>query len=201
MACHTCNLPFMALNMKNPTSVQAVTSGHNRDSYPSWSTIQYEFPELDGRAGFTMFWYDGSKRPPQDLFGDIQPDASGVLLLGDKGKLYAAGDYAQRGTQWIGVEPTDVDYPKSGAGNVEDRHVAEWFAGMQGGPAPTSNFPDYGGPLTETILLGNLAVYAANEAEVPGKTVQWDAANLVATNAPELAKVVKRDYREGWDLG
>ncbi|NIL95640.1 MAG: Gfo/Idh/MocA family oxidoreductase [Planctomycetales bacterium] len=200
MACHTCNLPFMALNMRNPTSVQAVTSGHDRDSYPSWSKIDFEFPELGGRAAFRMHWYDGSQLPPQSLFQDVKPAGSGVIIVGDKGTLYAAGDYAQKGTQWIGVEPTDVDYPKAGAGNIEDLHVAEWFAGMEGGSTPMSNFPDYAGPLTETILLGNLAVYAANQANVPGKKVAWDAANLVPTNAPELAQVVKRDYRDGWEL-
>src|SRR5207237_5564717 len=42
MACHTMNMPFMALDLRNPVSVQAQTSGHNRDSYPSWSIIRYE---------------------------------------------------------------------------------------------------------------------------------------------------------------
>ena len=53
---------------------------------------------------------------------------------------------------------------------------------------------DYAGPLTETILLGNLAVWA------DGKKIEWDAKNLVATNAPEVAKIVKKDYRPGWDF-
>jgi hypothetical protein len=58
-----------------------------------------------------------------------------------------------------------------------------------------SNFPDYSGPLTETILLGNLAVWAN------GKKIEWDAKELKATNAPEVMRVVKREYRSGWSLG
>ena len=59
--------------------------------------------------------------------------------------------------------------------------------------AATSNFQNYAGPLTETILLGNLAVYAAAGGE--GKKIEWDAEKLEATNAPEVAKIVKKDYR------
>ena len=44
MACHTVNLPFMALDLRNPTSVVATSSGTNHDSYPKVSKIIYEFP-------------------------------------------------------------------------------------------------------------------------------------------------------------
>jgi hypothetical protein len=56
-----------------------------------------------------------------------------------------------------------------------------------------SNFPDYAGPLTETVLLGNLAVWA-------GKKVEWDAKNLKATNAPEVEALIRPEYRKGWTL-
>ena len=68
----------------------------------------------------------------------------------------------------------------------------------EGKPAK-SNFPDYAGPLTETILLGNLAVWAAAEGGT-GKKIEWDAKNLAAKNAPEVAHVIKREYREGYTL-
>ena len=62
-------------------------------------------------------------------------------------------------------------------------------AGMQrptcSGKPAMSNFPDYAGPLVETMLLGNLAVWAANEAGQVGKKIEWDAKELKATNAPE----------------
>jgi hypothetical protein len=63
-----------------------------------------------------------------------------------------------------------------------------------------SNFPDYAGPLTETILLGNLAVAAAKEKEVAGKKIEWDSKELVAKNAPELAGIIKPTYRKGYTL-
>ncbi len=61
-----------------------------------------------------------------------------------------------------------------------------------------SNFTDYAGPLTETILLGNLAVYAA--ASGHGEKVEWDARNLKVKNLPDLEKIVQPPYREGYSL-
>ena len=60
------------------------------------------------------------------------------------------------------------------------------------GSAPLSGF-DYSGPFTETVLLGNLAVRL-------GKRIKWDGPNLRATNAPEAASIIKREYRKGWEV-
>jgi hypothetical protein len=43
------------------------------------------------------------------------------------------------------------------------------------------------------VLLGNLAVWA-------GTKIEWDAQNLVATNAPDVAPIIKREYRKGYAL-
>ena len=71
MACHTCNLPFMALNMRNPTAVEGHELGHNHDSYPATSKIKFEFPELDGRPAFTLHWSDKSQLPPEELYAEF----------------------------------------------------------------------------------------------------------------------------------
>lgn len=204
MACHTCNLPFMALNMRDPLSVEAETSGHNQDSYPEWSSIKFEFPELDGRAAFNLYWYDGTKKPPAELYAKFIEgttsegqsktlNASGCLLVGDKGTMYAGGDYAEAGIELSTDDPwLDVDYPKP-PGEPELGHVQEFYEAIHDrSKKPVSNIVDYGGPLTETILLGNLAVWK------PGK-VAWDAKALT-TPDPELMKIVKTEYRYGYEL-
>ena len=65
-------------------------------------------------------------------------------------------------------------------------------ADCRGGPAPSGNF-DYSGLLTEFVLLGNLAVRL-------GKKIDWDGKNMQATNAPEADALIRREYRQGWDL-
>jgi predicted dehydrogenase len=188
MACHTFNMPYMALDLRNPTSVVAETSGHNRDSYPKWSIIRFEFPATDKRPGLTSIWYDGGKRPAADLLDGKQPAESGSLVIGEKGKLYSPSDNGGD-RQWLGgVEEVEVPYPASPG------HFEEWVRAIKGGEPAMSNFPDYAGPLTETILLGNLAVWA------DGKKIEWNAKTLEATNAPEVRQIIQPEYRGSYSL-
>jgi predicted dehydrogenase len=194
MGCHEINMAFMGLDLRNPASVQAVTSGHNRDSYPSWSIVTYQFPAAASRKAVKLVWYDGGKTPPESLLDGHKPQrGGGMLCIGAKGKLHGAGRLS-------GVKPKDVKFPKSPG------HFAEWINAIRGGPAPMSNFPDYAGPLTETVLLGNLAVWAANEADstakepiAVGPTIQWDSENLRAQGVG-LESLIRPTYRQGYTL-
>lgn len=195
MACHTVNMPFMALDLRDPIGVQATTSGHNGDSYPKWSIITYDFPSNDQRPPCKMVWYDGGKKPSPDLFEGEQVSETGVLVIGTGGKLFAPGDYCEKGNKLLaGATEKQVTFEASPG------HFDEYVRAIKGGPPARSNFPDYAGPLTETILLGNLAVWAAPEADTLGKKIEWDARNLKATNAPEVASIVTPEYREGYKL-
>ncbi len=118
-----------------------------------------------------------------------------MLLIGDKGKLFAPGDYCEKPSKLLGgITAPEVEYEESPG------HFEEFARAVKGGPPARSNFENYAAPLTETILLGNLAVWAANEPESPGKKIEWDSANLTATNAPEVASVIKPEYHHGYKL-
>jgi len=188
MACHTMNMPFMGLDLRNPTSVQAQTSGHNQDSFPKWSIIQYEFPATAQRPALRLTWYDGGKLPPSELLEGRKAGGSGSLIIGDKGKLYTPADYGGGGELLGGASPVEVTFPQSPG------HFQEFVRAIKGGEAAMSNFPDYASPLTETVLLGNLAVWA------DGKKIEWDSKNLKAKNAPEVQHIVRAEYRKGWKL-
>jgi len=224
MACHTLNMPYMALDMRDPTSLQAVTSGHNMETYPSWSIITLDFPERNGRAAHKFMWYDGGKRPETAEFKKAeevclkrQADEktagkmrgtlrSGCFVLGDKGWLLAPGDYAGNGVYMEQAENPKVTYPESPG------HFQEWVNAIKGEGEAMSNLPNYAAPLTETVLLGNLAVWAAAGDQsaaareeqkvkgVQGKKIMWDAKNLTATNAPEVAHIIKPEYHNGYKL-
>jgi predicted dehydrogenase len=199
MACHTLNMSFMALNLRDPTSVVAETSGHNEETYPAKSKINFEFPAIGDRPALKMVWYDGGNKPPANLFYEGKVPKTGALIIGDKGSLISPGDYGSDARQ-TGVFANGEFTPQSSIKDpaveftVSPGHFREWVAAIKGGEPAVSNFPNYGGPLTETILLGNLAVWA------DGKKIEWNAKNLVATNAPEVAHVVKPEYRDGYTL-
>jgi len=188
MACHTMNMAFMALDLRDPISVVAKTAEHNKDSYPKWSIITYQFAANEKRPEVKLTWYDGGELPDSALLGGEQAKESGSVLIGDKDTLYSPSDYGAAFKLLSGAEVPEVEFVKSPG------HFEEWVQAIRGGAPARSNFPDYAGPLTETVLLGNLAVYAS------GKKIEWDAENLTATNAPEVAKIVKPDYREGYSL-
>lgn len=70
-------------------------------------------------------------------------------------------------------------------------HKLDWLEAIRTGRPATANFTDVGGPLTEMVLLGNVAIRA-------GKKIDWDGEKLVARNAPEANRFVRREYRKGW---
>jgi predicted dehydrogenase len=190
MACHTVNMPFMALDLFDPISVEAQSSGNNKEMYPNWSIIKFEFPKNETRPALNLTWYDGGKRPDKALFEGKNIDASGVLVVGDEGKLYAPGDYCEKGYSLLGkAHEPKVEFEKSPG------HFAEWVRAIKTNNAQParSNFPGYASRLTKTILLGNLAVWA-------GSKVEWDPKNLKATNMPELEAIVHPQYRNGYYL-
>ena len=72
------------------------------------------------------------------------------------------------------------------------------MAAIKGGDPTVSNFPDYAGPLTEMVLLGNLAVWAADSGS--GPQIEWDAKNLKAKNVSNLDLLIKPEYRQGYSI-
>jgi len=187
MACHEINMAFMGLDLRNPISIQAETSGHNKDSFPKWSIVTYEFPANDSRPAVKLVWYDGGKKPPQELCEGKPPEASGKLVIGDKGKLWGYTELM------AGAEAAEVEFPESPG------HFEEWVRAIKGGEPAMSNFPDYAGPLAEVVVAGNLAVWLASE-EGQGEKIEWDSENLKAKNVEGLETRIKPEYREGYTL-
>jgi len=200
MACHTANMAFMALKLKYPTSIVADTGKINPETYPAWAVIQFEFPEREGMPPVKLTWYEGRRSgqrvlPPAELTKGQKLSDSGSLLVGDKGILFSPNDYGA--SYKLLPEKEFKDYkgpsetlPRNGKG--DDGHKAEWVKACQGGPPAMSNF-GYAGLLTETVLLGNVAMRV-------GKKIEWDGPNMRAKNCPEADQYIWSEYRKGWSL-
>ena len=198
MACHTVNMPYMALDLRNPTSVVATSSGTNHYSYPKSAKMIFEFAPTKERPALTLTWYEGGELPVKDLIPmDLLPESgkvpsSGSLIIGTKGVLYTPGDSGAGGHIVGGVDVGEVAYPKSPG------HWEEFVAAIRGGKPAMSNFPDYASELAETILLGNLAVWAE------GEKILWDAKNMKVKNGGDVAAkvehIIRPVYRSGYSL-
>ena len=187
MACHTMNMAYAALDLRDPISVEAQSSGHNKYSYPKWSIITFQFPANDKRGPVKMVWYDGGKLPDKELLNGNQPSGSGSIIIGEKGKLFSPNDYGAAYKLLGDIEEPKVEFEESPG------HFAEWVRAIKTGKPAMSNFADYAGPLTEMCLLGNLAVWA-------GEKVEWDAKNMKSTNVAGLEEIIKPVYRKGYVL-
>ena len=222
MACHTVNMPFRALKLGYPNVIECEeTSEMHAETYPKTSRIRFEFPAREGLPPLKFWWYDGSPddksikalRPHADITKEIVAlrtalPPSGCLVIGDKGKVFSPDDY---GSQFFLLADNETKFtagnlheackavpqtiPRNeGPGGGDQMQKAEWIRMIKGGAPAYSNF-DIAAYLAEVILLGCVAMRVG-----VGKKLDWDGPNMKATNAPEAAQYVKREYRAGWKI-
>ncbi|MEM7386935.1 MAG: hypothetical protein AAF514_18505, partial [Verrucomicrobiota bacterium] len=195
MGCHIMDMPFWALDLKHPVSVEADSDGNTAESGPKASTVTYRFPAGPYSEDLKFAWYDGGRMPSEDLFAGtgITPASArkfDLVMVGTEGKFF----FNRNSTKFITYPRSileDFKAPEPTIQRVKDEDQ-EWVDACLGGPKALSNF-DYSGPFSETVVLGNLAIRL-------GKKIEWDGPNMVATNAPEAAELIRRPYRQGWEL-
>ena len=191
MGCHTLNLSFMSLNLRNPSYIEAETHGMTAESYPSSSIITFHFPARGNLRSLRLKWYDGGLKPNDDLLYGMKLPGSGALIRGTKGRMYSTDDYGSSyqllpKEDFVDFKKPEPTLPRSPG------HHEEWIRACKGGEPAMSNF-EYGAALTETLLLGNLAI-------LTGQPITWDAKNMKAIGCPEADQYISREYREGWTL-
>lgn len=219
MACHTTNMPVMALKLWDPIAVTAVKNPglFEGETYPASSNLVFEFPEREGLPPCKFHWYDGGVLPDDSLINQLPESfqkqiqaqreggrkTSGAVVVGSKGLLFSPDDYGAK--YFLLPEDNFKDYQKPEqklpripfVGGGDERQKWEFVQTCKGEyePGTMSNF-SYAGRLTETILVGNLAIRSPE-----GSRIAWDAKNLKCTNMPEVNQYIHREYREGWTLG
>ena len=204
MGCHIFDPIVWALKLGHPTSVEASQSyfvphglnwdkPRNTESFPRATLVHYKFPEREGMPPVTLHWYDGGLMPetPEELepgrkMGDTY---GGVLYVGSKGKILT-GSHGARAARII---PESAMQAYERPPKVLPRsigHRDEWIRACKDGEPAGVNF-DKAGPLTEIVLLGNVALRF-------DKKLTWDPESMTFPNAPEANAYVHKEYRQGW---
>ena len=187
--CHYLDMPFWALELRQPTSVEAEGSRPvHPERTPSTLSIRYEFPARGNWPPVTVRWYQGQSSP-RVKGQKVAKWSPCYVFVGDKGMMAVSpSQYA------LLPEDRFADFqppPKSIPDSIG--HWAEWVAACKSG-SPTGCHFDYSGAMTETLLLGNVAFRA-------GKRLEWDAANLNGHQLPGGgSNSCAREYRSGWTL-
>ena len=209
MACHIVDPLFWALKLKYPISVEANISKYwhawfqetqpKNEMFPRSTIVRYKFPAREGMPEVGLTWWDGGLMParPAGLeqgrrMGDLD---GGILLIGDEGSIIA-GCYGE--SPRIVPESRMKRYrrPPRTLERIPggpDGHEQDWIRACKGGKPASSNF-EYSGPLSETVLMGNLAV------RFPDRELLWNGEAMEVTNDKDANAYVRREYREGWHL-
>ena len=230
MACHIMAPAFAVLKLGYPVSAECSVAtkyienwnkGYFPDSGPIASHITLTFKGQNGKPDVKLHWMDGGIQPsrpeelgPNETMGD---GGNGVVFYGTKGKMMA-GTYGVEPSLLPSILNTKIKVPKTVARvkGGEEGHYAAWVEaaidgyGSEKAKNLSSHF-DIAGPLTESVLMGNLAIRsydiqkknAKGDIEYPGRFIKllWDGPNMKITNFDDANQFVKRTYRDGWSLG
>jgi len=227
MGCHLVEVPFSILGLDTPTEVQCSVGsiyldefkrGFFPDSCPPSSHVTLTFKKTKKtKDDLEMHWMDGGIKPtrPEELGPNEPFGANGVLFEGTKGKMLC--DVYGANPRLLPLSRTDEVRVKQSSERVPggvDGHYWSWveacIAGY--GKKELSSPFEIAGPLTETLLIANLAIRGTDVQipradgkgfTFPGRDIKllWDKENLRVTNFDPVNQFVKREYRQGWSLG
>lgn len=185
---HWIDLPFWALNLKHPLTIEASGPPAHAEIAPASMKAVYEYGPRGEMPAVKVTWYQGKERPEIVGKEGIPAWDSGVLFIGEKGMLLS--DYGQHvllpEEKYKEFKRPEPFIPPSLG------HYAEWIHACKTGAPTTCNF-EYAGWLTEANHLGNVAYRT-------GEKLEWDPVSLKATNTSKADPFIRREYRAGWTL-
>ena len=209
LGCHLLDAPFWAMDLRYPGSVEGCISTYweglwkktdpRNECYPRSTIVRYKFPARGQLPPVNLTWWDGGMMPPRpdglDADEQLGDEDGGVIFLGEKGVLIC-GCYGRQPRVFpdsimSGLHKTPEKIERIPGGL--DGHEKDWIRSCKDGKPSSANF-DYSGPLTEMVLMGNLAV------RFPNRQLLWDGENMRVTNDSAANGYVRRQYREGWTL-
>lgn len=195
MGCHIMDGAYWALELTQPTRIEAISARQTDQSPPTASVVTYHFPARGSQPALKWTWYDGGLMPllPPDLEATRQLEPNGTLIVGSKATVFADTYYASARiipeAKRRALAPT---LPDKTLPRVQGGHFAEWVRACKGGTPAGANF-EYAARLTETVLLSNVAVRAR-------RPIDWDTAAMKITNLPEANQYLTKTYRPGFGV-
>jgi hypothetical protein len=195
MGCHIMDGAYWALGLTAPTSVEPVSGNQTEISAPTASVTRMHFPARGSMPAVKWTWYDGGMMPP--IPGDLEETRklqdNGTLLIGSKATVMCDTYYdSVRIIPEAKMKELAPSLPPKTIPRVAGGHFAEWLRACKGGIPAGSNF-EYASRLTESVLIGNVALRAK-------RRIEWDSAAMKVTNLPSANAFVTTQYRPGFGV-
>ena len=196
MACHIVHPWVKGLNAPAPLSVKSVGPGPVDDvSWPLDGRIEYRMAGNDLSGGdFDYTWHDGTNKPSDELAelvgGWENVPKMGTVIIGREGVITANHGKDSLPKIYRDKKRTEevIEPPPSAD------HHGEWIDAVLGRTKETVCDFSYAGPMTETVLLGTVAMLN------PGEELKWNSEKLRFTNSKKANKLVRDKYRKGWEV-
>ncbi len=213
---HTSIFPFLTLGLRElwdtegaRIRVKAECSRLNRISFPRWERVRWEVPARKGMPPVTLTWHHGPEYAPgaRELIHETmrkfgvakqeEADAlmknAGSMLVGSDGAL-VADDHSVNvaALPKEKFEKTETKRPQ----RIPSSHgiYGDWMDACRGGkPHILASF-DNGGPLSELLMLGNIAT------QFPGETLSYDPVAGRIAGPAEANQKLGFKYRDGWQI-
>jgi predicted dehydrogenase len=186
--CHILDIPFWALQLKYPNRVAALGPEVHAETTPNSMAVRFEFPQSGERPAVELHWYHAENGPPILQQYNLAAKGNNTLFIGQKGMLLCGfGKYALLPES----DFADFQPPEPSIVNSPGFHQ-EWINACKGGEPATCDF-EYSGPLTEAVLLGNVAYRA-------GEPLEWYAATLSTGGSQRANEFITPRYRAGWEF-
>lgn len=190
MACHLLDPVFTALQLDSPLKVTAEGPEPDADSGPTWCQVKYEFPGTERTTDtVVVHWYEAGRQPDRSLYqppADWAGSDNGVVFIGEKGNLFVG--FPEPPQLFPAGDFSDYKMPD----HAEDNHYTQWTQAIMGNGSTCCPF-EYAGPLTEAVLLGNIAYRT-------GQPILWDDRLMIARGNEAAEGLIRREYRKGWEV-
>lgn len=192
MGVHIFDTPYAALELTTPKWAKTTCRAPTGVGHPEENIVEYEFPATKHTtASLSWKWYDGGFAPPKSealqLPAGLNLPGQGALFVGEGGYMLLP----HVGEAVLFPQEKFKDYVPP---QVEDQnHYHQWVDACMGKGTTSAPF-SYGGPLTESLLLGVVA------NRYPDTKLMWDAEKLEVTNLAEANQLIKREYRDGFKV-
>ena len=198
IGCHAMDAGFWALDLGSPEWAEASSTPFSDNIAPKTTHLVYQFPARGKRPPVKVTWMDGGlmpARPPElESMRRLNPEW-GQIFVGDRGKIYASDAYCSSLRLIPETKMKEFERPERTLERspTPGQPQKEWTYCIKNGKTPGANF-EYAVPLTEMVLIGNLAIRA-------NQRVEWNPRSQEVTNAPDANAFLKREYRTGWEPG
>ena len=190
--CHILDPVFMSLELSAPITIQATSPMLNNEVWGPRCTVRYEFPPTRRTTSHSIpvVWHDGKGHKPDllelGLNKSVQLPQAGSIMIGEKAALLLP----HVGMPSILTPSEIIECPIEPL--PERNHYTSWVDACRGTDTTTSHF-DYAGPLTETVLLGTVAIRCNNTR------LTWNPNAMKITGSPHAEALLSKEYRHGWE--